>query len=71
MGVLATVDLVLALMQKLNVGFSVAKSFYDSVRQQNPDLPELTDAEIIDRMTSKFTSNREKAEAALAALGDE
>lgn len=69
MGVLAAIDLAFKIFEKLNVGAEQAVSFYNNViRPQNPGAPELTDAEIIAKMKAGFTSEKEIAEAALAAL---
>ena len=68
MGALAIADLVLKLMGKINLGLEEGRRFYDAVRVNNPDMPERTDAEVIETMKAKFTSNKQIAEAARAAL---
>jgi hypothetical protein len=68
MGILAIADMVLALMGKINIGAEEGLRFYRAVRQENPDLPERTDAEVIDVMTNQFTSNKESAQDSLDAL---
>lgn len=69
MGILVGIDLAFAIFQKLNVGVDQAITFYHTViRPANPDAPDLTDGEIIEKMRQGFASEREIAEAALAAL---
>lgn len=68
MGALAIADLVLGLMGKINLGAEEGLRFWRAVKTNNPDLPDRTDAEVIDVMTNQFTSNKEAALASLAAL---
>jgi hypothetical protein len=68
MGALAIADLILGLMGKINLGAEEGLRFYRAVKQQNPDMPDRTDAEIIEQMTQNFRNNREAAQAALDAL---
>lgn len=68
MGALAIADLILGLMGKINLGAAEGLRFWRAVKQQNPDLPDRTDEEVIDMMTSQFTANKEAALASLAAL---
>lgn len=68
MGILAIADMVLALMGKINIGAEEGLRFWNAVRQENPDLPDRTDAEVIDVMTNQFRSNRDSAQASLDGL---
>jgi hypothetical protein len=71
MGALAIADLVLGLMGKINLGAEEGLRFWRAVKQKNPDLPDRTDAEVIDVMTNQFKQNRMSAQATLDALANE
>lgn len=69
MGALAIAELVLRGLKLLNVGAGEAVTFYNTVmRPANPDLPLLTDAQVIDLMGEKFTGIRDTAQIGVAQL---
>lgn len=69
MGVIALIDLGLKIMDKLNLGAEKAIEFYNNVKALHPnDVPELTDAQIIERMKSAFQANADDIKASLEAL---
>jgi hypothetical protein len=46
MSVLASVDLIIALLGKIGVGVKTARTVYDSIREVRPDVPDKTEAEL-------------------------
>lgn len=69
MGILAIVDTVLGLLHKVSASSDDIVTLYNSLRQVHPvDLPERTDAEIIEVAHSGFKGNIDDINASLAAL---
>lgn len=68
MTIIAVADIILGLLGKIGKGVEEGRRIYDALRNSEPDLPELTDAQIIERMRGRFQSNIADIDATLAAL---
>jgi hypothetical protein len=60
MNPLAVAQLTVAILQAVNLGLGEIKLIWDTIRSKNPELPELTTAEIAAIAEGKFTALLER-----------
>lgn len=71
MGILAALDLGLKIIERLQLGTEAGLRFYQAVKAKHPnDVPDKTDAEVIEMMKGGFQSNIDDINSTLDALGD-